>query len=51
MNSYERAIFEAGSVLETYSLGKKFAMFGFGGIPNYLKLFKDQKEVIRCWNL
>ena len=42
MNDYERAIFETGSVLETYSLGKKFIMYGFGGIPNYLEVYKNQ---------
>ena len=42
MNDYERAIFETGSVLETYSLGKKFTMYGFGGIPNYLEVYKNQ---------
>ena len=26
-------------------------MFGFGGIPNYLEVYRDQEEVIRCWNL
>ena len=53
MNNYERAIFEAGSVLETYSLGKKFTMFGFGGIPKYLEAYKGlkEKDVVKCWNL
>ena len=51
MNQYEKAIFEAAGVLESYSLGRKFAMFGFGGIPQYLEVYKDQAQVIRCWNL
>lgn len=51
MNDYERAIFETGSVLETYSLGKKFTMYGFGGIPNYLEVYKNRSETVRCWNL
>ena len=51
MNQYEKAIFEAAGVLESYSLGRKFAMFGFGGIPQYLEVYKDQTEVIKCWNL
>ena len=23
----------------------------FGGIPNYLEVYKNQKETVRCWNL
>ena len=51
MNQYEKAIFEALGVLEPYSLGRKFAMFGFGGIPRYLEAYKDTEEIIKCWNL
>ena len=51
MNQYEKAIFEAVSVLEPYSLGRKFVVWGFGGIPSYLEVFKEKEEVIRCWNL
>ena len=51
MNQYEQAIFEAAAVLEPYSLGRQFAMFGFGGVPQYLETYKDRQDVIRCWNL
>ena len=33
MNDYEAALFEVGNILEPYAYKKKFAGFGFGGIP------------------
>ena len=32
-NKYETAIRNVGSIMEHYAYGKKFAGFGFGGIP------------------
>ena len=33
MNDYETALLEVGNILEPYAYKKKFAGFGFGGIP------------------
>ena len=46
-NDYQQAIMEVASIVEPYSLDKKFALFGFGGIPQYL----NGKAVSHCFNL
>lgn len=33
LNDYETCIIEVGKVLEPYAYQKKFAGFGFGGLP------------------
>ena len=35
MNIYEKAIFEICKVLQKYSHDEKFAVYGFGGVPQY----------------
>ena len=51
MNQYEKAIYEVAGVIEQYAYEKDFVVYGFGGIPKYLKTYKSDKEVIKCWNL
>ena len=40
MNQYERAIFEVAGAIEQYVKDKQFVVYGFGGIPTYLKTKK-----------
>ena len=35
MNIYERSMFEVCKVLQGYSNKGKFAVYGFGGVPQY----------------
>ena len=51
MNDYEAALFEVGNILEPYAYKKKFAGFGFGGIPQYGKLYHENDQVNHCFNL
>lgn len=51
MNSYEKAIFEVGGVLQKFAPQGKFTMYGFGGIPRYLAKTIEDTKVVRCWNL
>lgn len=46
-NDYEEAIFSVGSILEPYAFDRKFALFGFGGIPR----FAGSSAVSHCFNL
>lgn len=34
-NDYEKAITSVGSILEPYAFNRRFAGFGFGGIPHF----------------
>jgi len=47
MNDYEMAISSVGTILEPYALDRKFAVFGFGGIPR----FAGGTTVNHCFNL
>jgi hypothetical protein len=47
MNDYEQAIHSVGSILEPYAFDRKFALFGFGGIPR----FAGSNTVSHCFNL
>ena len=47
LNDYECAILEVGNILEPYAYKKKFAGFGFGGIPTYQNI----EKVSHCFNL
>jgi len=47
LNDYEMAISSVGSILEPYAFLNKFAVFGFGGIPN----FAGGSIVNHCFNL
>ena len=51
MNDYETALLEVGNILEPYAYKKKFAGFGFGGIPQYGKLYEDNDSINHCFNL
>ena len=51
MNPYEQAIFEVGSVLETYTYDKKFHLQGFGGQPSYCDDPAENAKTSFCWNL
>ena len=46
-NEYELALQEVGKILEPYAYKKKFAGFGFGGIPTHLA----HQTVSHCFNL
>ena len=46
-NDYEIAIQEVGKILEPYAYKKKFAGYGFGGIPTYAAA----EKVKHCFNL
>lgn len=35
LNSYQKAIQSVGQILEPYAYQRKFAVFGFGGVPRY----------------
>jgi Copine len=47
LNDYEQAISSVGSILEPYAFDRKFALFGFGGIPR----FTGATSVSHCFNL
>lgn len=47
LNDYEQAIHSVGSILEPYAYDRKFALFGFGGIPR----FAGSTAVSHCFNL
>ena len=47
INDYELALLQVGKILEPYAYKKKFAGFGFGGIPKY----QSQQHVSHCFNL
>lgn len=47
LNDYESAIQTVGSILEPYAFDRKFALFGFGGVPN----FAGGAAVSHCFNL
>ena len=47
LNQYEQAIQSVGRILEPYAFERKFAAFGFGGIPRYL----NGTAVSHCFNL
>lgn len=47
LNDYEQAISSVGSILEPYAFDRKFALFGFGGIPR----FTGATTVSHCFNL
>jgi hypothetical protein len=47
MNDYEMAISSVGTILEPYAFDRKFALFGFGGIPR----FAGGTTVSHCFNL
>ena len=56
MNPYERAIYEVSNALQSFSHRGRFTMYGFGGVPRYLKdadkLTREEEEkLVRCWNL
>ena len=44
-NMYETAIRNVGNIMENYAFQKKFAGFGFGGIPEYM----DDDQVNHCF--
>jgi len=48
MNMYEKAMFEVCKVLQGYSKGEKFAVYGFGGVPLYTdsegQILPNEKE-------
>ena len=44
-NMYETAMRNVGNIMENYAFQKKFAGFGFGGIPDYL----DSDQVNHCF--
>mmetsp|Transcript_52582 Transcript_52582/g.72080 ORF Transcript_52582/g.72080 Transcript_52582/m.72080 type:complete len:126 (-) Transcript_52582:613-990(-) len=46
-NQYESAIKSVGSILEPYDHYQSFPVFGFGGIPHYMK----EKDVSHCFPL
>lgn len=46
-NDYEKAISSVGSILEPYAFNRRFAAFGFGGIPR----FAGATQVSHCFNL
>lgn len=46
-NDYEQAISSVGQILEPYAFDRKFALFGFGGIPR----FAGGTTVSHCFNL
>jgi Copine len=47
MNDYEQAISSVGSILEPYAFDRKFALFGFGGIPRYA----GGSMISHCFNI
>jgi len=47
LNDYEQAIQTVGSILDPYAFERKFALFGFGGIPR----FAGGTSVSHCFNL
>lgn len=47
MNQYEMAISSVGNILEPYAFQRKFAAFGFGGVPR----FTGSNSVSHCFNL
>lgn len=47
LNDYEQAITSVGTILEPYAFNRKFAVFGFGGIPR----FAGGTTVSHCFNL
>jgi len=47
LNDYESAIQTVGSILEPYAFERKFALFGFGGIPR----FAGGTTISHCFNL
>ena len=47
LNDYEQAIQTVGSILDPYAFERKFALFGFGGIPR----FAGGTAVSHCFNL
>lgn len=47
LNDYEKAISSVGSILEPYAYERKFAVFGFGGIPRFV----GATTVSHCFNL
>ena len=47
LNDYQLAIKEVGKILEPYAYKKKFAGYGFGGIPT----FSGHDTVQHCFNL
>ena len=51
MNSYEKAIFEVCNVMSKYAIEGCFNVYGFGGIPHYVKSHTNDKVVSRLWNL
>lgn len=44
-NAYEKAMRKVGGILETYAYKKKFAAYGFGGVP------KNEIQVSHCFNI
>ncbi|TNV81618.1 hypothetical protein FGO68_gene13326 [Halteria grandinella] len=46
-NDYEEAIIQVGQILEPYAHDRKYALFGFGGIP----MFTGASQVSHCFNL
>jgi len=47
MNIYEKSMFEVCKVLQTYSKKGKFAVYGFGGVPNYVNKDGQIKEELK----
>lgn len=47
MTSYEQAIFQVGSILETYDADKQFPVFGFGAIPRFIGI----ETISHCFHL
>ena len=38
INKYQKAIQTIGGILECYDTDKKFAVYGFGGVPYYMQV-------------
>jgi len=36
-NQYQKAILSIGSIIENYDSDKRYAVYGFGGVPRFME--------------